>query len=849
VRVYCSRIAWAAVVCVFGVLVPQGAHAGPNVLLLWDDDPTTIVNSPPLPSDLNASTQALISAMEASGLKVTLADATQANFNGPGDPPTLFYTGSNPAPDNFDAVIHLNGSLDSTREMVPPSVVKLLAYVETDGGGLITSQNTEAQLQFGNLSPAMEALMLLDLIEPITGAPPVGPMSLTPVAGFESHPILTTGLTSPITFDGGRMRAVVRDYLADPDPATVIARDELGLDAVAVRELRSGRVVSFHHNGNYGTGVTLSNTLQDPEVQQLYINAVRWADQRPPTATITLEQPRAGASGAGFFIEFSEGVDGFSSGSFDLIEGGSLGGSRLVNVTPLSDRLFRVRITGATGIGTMQLNLRDDDTLVDQSLNANPLNGPGNGTIVGPVCPVDTIAPEINTFTVNPFFLSTGDTGELTITFNEPMDQAFPPRIRILTENNGMINANPLVPRPSGRVEDGLVAFYEFNEVSEDIVHDTSGSGTPLDLRIGSEANTHWNEGSLVIDSSTVLLSETATKISNASTASGEITIEAYVRPANNTQGPARIVSLGTAAKVNVALEQNADNYTGLVQTTTTLPNSLPNGITGSSSVNISNPQHIVLTQDSGGTTRLYHNNTLVAIDSNGAVIDDWDNTFKLSLARSTSPSFPWLGEFYLLAIYDRALDVGEVQQNYSIGPDTLSPGNGVWLNAFTYRVSLDRAVTPADEGTAQFLLQDVRDLFGNPLVPQTPPTLTLINSTLAVAQEPEAQYLRAAGQPFDFVVGVSGAVGGLDYQWYKEDAAKVFLPVGTNAPVLSFASLEIEDSGTYYCVINDIQDSVQTSPSQLEVVPALPVGGVLGLAVVGIAVALVGVRRRSAMR
>ena len=96
VRRYCSRIVWAVVVCVFGVIAPQAAHAGPNVLLLWDDD---ALPSVPVPSDLNASTQALITAMEAAGLKVTLSDTTQAQYNG-----------NNPAPDAFDAVIHLNGN-------------------------------------------------------------------------------------------------------------------------------------------------------------------------------------------------------------------------------------------------------------------------------------------------------------------------------------------------------------------------------------------------------------------------------------------------------------------------------------------------------------------------------------------------------------------------------------------------------------------------------------------------------------------------------------------------------------------------------------------------------------------
>lgn len=836
-RRYCSRIVWAAVVLGLASVLALPAAAGPNVLLLWDDDQSSVSNSPPLPSELNAKTQAFIAALEAAGLRVTLADKTQA-----------LYTGLNPAPTAFDAVIHLNGNTTSTIDvMIPSAVVNLLSYVENDAGGFVTSENTEAQIEipFVGLTAVMEDLMLLDRG---VGAPPAfGTMSLSPVVGQESHPLLT-GLTPPIAFEGGRMVSTVRSY--GTDPATVILQDEAGYDAAAVRALGAGRVVSFHHTGNFQSTGNLSDTLTDPEAQRLFINAVLWSDQRVPTATISLEAPRANASGAAFLVTFSEGVDGFDASDLDLIVGGALGGSPSFSITPQSDRLFRVLVTGYSGVGTLQLNLLDDDSIVDQSFNDNPLGGTGTGaTLMGPVLPADTIAPNVDDFTANPFVVPVGETGELTITFDEAMDQTYPPLLNITTAGGDIITASPQTPPPSDRVETGLLALYPFNEGAGSTVHDTSGVGTALDLGIAAPANTHWLEGALSIDSSTILLSSTgAAKITNACKVTNEVSIEAWVRPANATQtGPARIASVGTATARNVTLEQDAAAYETRVRTTSTGSNG--DEVSAPAQVNAGTLQHVVFTRDSSGTARIYVDNVLAVSTSVAGDFSGWNNTYRLALGNELNQAFPWRGEFHLVAVYDRALSGSDVQQNFDAGPVTVTPGNGVWLNPFTYRVSLDRAVTAGDAGTAQVAIVGARDLAGNDLVPQATRPLGMISSTLVVEQEPAAEYVREAGEPFEFSVTVSGAVGGLDYAWFKEDDSKVFLPVGGNAPVLSFPALAVDDSGTYYCVITDIQASVQTNPSHLEVFAALPVGGLLGLIASASALALIGVvatRRRA---
>src|SRR5687768_2410652 len=76
----------------------RGAWAGPNVLLLWDDDKDT-----PL-AELNANTLALVDEMEAQGLNVTFSANTQSS-----------YTGHNPEASDFDVVVHLNGNINVAR--------------------------------------------------------------------------------------------------------------------------------------------------------------------------------------------------------------------------------------------------------------------------------------------------------------------------------------------------------------------------------------------------------------------------------------------------------------------------------------------------------------------------------------------------------------------------------------------------------------------------------------------------------------------------------------------------------------------------------------------------------------
>lgn len=123
------------------------------------------------------------------------------------------------------------------------------------------------------------------------------------------------------------------------------------------------------------------------------------------------------------------------------------------------------------------------------------------------------------------------------------------------------------------------VVLYDFGGEG-DRVRDVSGRGEPLDLRIADEDAVAWIPGEgLSVQRSTLIASDgPAAKVTDAIRASGEATIEAWVRPGNTTQaGPARIVTLSRdTGQRNFTLGQDRQGYLVRFRTTATSPNGEP---------------------------------------------------------------------------------------------------------------------------------------------------------------------------------------------------------------------------------------------------------------------------------
>ncbi len=228
--------------------------------------------------------------------------------------------------------------------------------------------------------------------------------------------------------------------------------------------------------------------------------------------------------------------------------------------------------------------------------------------------------------------------------------------------------------RASARTSNGVVALYTFDEGAGTVVRDRSGYGTPLNLTISSPTKTRWVAGGLDVVSPTLVASPgAATKVNKAVKATGQVTVEAWVKPAAASAGPARIVSLGGSTGVNAALDQGSptyradDAFTSRMRTTSTNGG----GAALSSWYGATNGlQHIVYTRTTGGSQRLYVNGRLRDSSTLRGGLSNWADTYRLGVGGDIGSSKPWLGSFRLMAVYKRALSSTEVGANYAAGAE-----------------------------------------------------------------------------------------------------------------------------------------------------------------------------------
>jgi Concanavalin A-like lectin/glucanases superfamily len=239
---------------------------------------------------------------------------------------------------------------------------------------------------------------------------------------------------------------------------------------------------------------------------------------------------------------------------------------------------------------------------------------------------------------------------------------------------NGVIQVTCWVeegPGPNTRVTDGLQVLYTFLEGTGTTVRDVSEVGTPLDLAMESEAAVSWKSGGgLSVNSATMLASVgAATKVIQAAKASNEITLEGWVKPADLTQtGPARILTLSVDYHHrNFQLAQAEALYDVRLRTTTTTVNGRPSVFTAAGTLTAT-LTHVAYTRAASGVARIYLNGSVSVEQTVGGDLSNWDDGYRLALANEVIGSFPWLGEYYLIAIYGRALSAEEVQRNLAAG-------------------------------------------------------------------------------------------------------------------------------------------------------------------------------------
>ncbi|HEY5924153.1 MAG TPA: LamG domain-containing protein [Kofleriaceae bacterium] len=214
--------------------------------------------------------------------------------------------------------------------------------------------------------------------------------------------------------------------------------------------------------------------------------------------------------------------------------------------------------------------------------------------------------------------------------------------------------------------------LYLFDQGAGDTVRDRILA--PLDLQIEDPAAATWFEGGLRFDVPNRMTHlSLASKIVTPCLASGEITIEAWVKTPHamqpGTTGPFRIVALSfDAIDANFMLGQEVGGLYFRLRTTTGGTDGEPGFVMPFMAT--TTPLHVVMVHAKDGTELLYLNNQLAALNTRSGAMTNWDGSYKLVMGNERVDDRPWLGDFHLVAIYPRALTADEIDANFTAGPD-----------------------------------------------------------------------------------------------------------------------------------------------------------------------------------
>lgn len=338
---------------------------------------------------------------------------------------------------------------------------------------------------------------------------------------------------------------------------------------------------------------------------------------------------------------------------------------------------------------------------------------------------------------------------ELILTSSGSSSEDFEAALRQITYN---LSSDPF------RVTNGLVVLYDLEEGSGTTVHDVSGVGTPLDLTIADPESVSWIPGGLSLDSPTIVSSlNAASKVHDAISATGSITIEAWLQPDLLDQGgtpPARILTLSEDPSArNFSFGQYDDHYNVRLRTSSTNVNGDP-PTDSSNIVQTTELAHVVYTRDAAGVTKIYVDGQLETTGSTPGDLSNWDADYALALGNELTLDRPWLGDLQLVSVYDRALTLGEVQQNFGVGanPDlsermvhvVVQDNAAADSNTGVTRINIEPANRPPNAVSHSYLvLQDTTASF--------PAAVGLLNG----ATDPESEPLVISA------VDSSGTAGG----------------------------------------------------------------------------------------
>ena len=230
-----------------------------------------------------------------------------------------------------------------------------------------------------------------------------------------------------------------------------------------------------------------------------------------------------------------------------------------------------------------------------------------------------------------------------------------------------------IVSSSGGRIEEDVIALYEFKEGEGTTAADTSGVNPAADLTLSGEYEWLSAWGVQFDGGKAQAAVSSSSKLHDVISETGEYAIEAWVAAANVTQeGPARIVSYSGGNEHNFLIGQTLYNYNAAGRTSNTDAQGMPMLSTADADEDLqATLQHVVINYDPVNGRRIYVN-AVFTDDEDDAVepghLQNWDETYPLVLGSNIDGTDPWSGSVRLLAIHSRALSPENIQINFDAG-------------------------------------------------------------------------------------------------------------------------------------------------------------------------------------
>jgi len=226
------------------------------------------------------------------------------------------------------------------------------------------------------------------------------------------------------------------------------------------------------------------------------------------------------------------------------------------------------------------------------------------------------------------------------------------------------------------RVNDNLQVFYNFADETDHIITDKSGVDQPVDLCISHPLNTKrlTGQGLRVVDGTVIFSEENPERLMNSLSGSDGITLEAWIEPNElNQLVPATILAMSDAnLDIVYSIEQLGNpesfDYACKINTATDSAQNEDPELKTTYGFSTELLHHVVYTWDRSSEEAIYVNGKKIQSGTRSGVIPSFNGDYQLTLANDPQGSKSWNGTYYLVAIYDIALNEEEVLKNYDAG-------------------------------------------------------------------------------------------------------------------------------------------------------------------------------------